>query len=153
MLTFVLDEGPPRALTLRTSIIGRELATSQGLVEWFLRQEHHAPGFTQAIFSGLTTIELSRVILRVIQSHPSLEGLYHVAAEPISKYDLLILLNRAFARGLRIDPDDSLRIDRSLDGSRFRAATGYEPPDWPGMIDEMAADATPYDRWRSLNAG
>jgi dTDP-4-dehydrorhamnose reductase len=143
----------PGALTLRTSIIGRELATSQGLVEWFLGQKGAAPGFTHAIFSGLTTIELSRVIIRVIEFHASLEGIYHVAAEPISKYDLLILLSDAFARGLRIDPDDSVRIDRSLDGSRFRAATAYEPPDWPTMIEEMAADPTPYDRWRGLNAG
>jgi dTDP-4-dehydrorhamnose reductase len=143
----------PGALTLRTSIIGRELATSQGLVEWFLSQKGSAPGFTEAIFSGLTTLELSQVIVRVIESHASLEGIYHVAAEPISKYDLLILLNAAFGRGLRIDPDDSVRIDRSLDGSRFIAATAYEPPDWPTMIDEMAADPTPYERWRGLNAG
>lgn len=143
----------PGALTLRTSIIGRELATSQGLVEWFLGQKGTAPGFTNAIFSGLTTIELSRVILRVIGSHPSTEGIYHVAADPISKYDLLVLLNRAFARGLAIEPNDSVRIDRSLDGTRFRAATGYEAPTWPEMIDELGADATPYDRWRGLNAG
>lgn len=141
------------ALTLRTSIIGRELATSQGLVEWFLAQKGTAPGFTEAIFSGLTTIELSRVILRVIGSHPSLEGIYHVAADPISKYDLLVLLNRAFGMGLTIESDDSVRIDRSLDGRRFRVATGYDPPTWPEMIGELAADDTPYDRWRGLNAG
>ncbi len=143
----------PGALTLRTSIIGRELATSQGLVEWFLAQKGTAPGFTEAIFSGLTTIELSRVILRVIGSHPSLEGIYHVAADPISKYDLLVLLNRAFGMGLTIESDDSVRIDRSLDGRRFRVATGYEPPPWAQMIGELAADDTPYDRWRELNAG
>ncbi len=143
----------PGALTLRTSIIGRELATSQGLVEWFLAQKGTAPGFTEAIFSGLTTIELSRVILRVIGSHPSLEGIYHVAADPISKYDLLVLLNRAFGTGLTIEPDDSVRIDRSLDARRFRVATGYDPPTWPEMIGELAADDTPYDRWRGLNAG
>ncbi|MBA3638152.1 MAG: SDR family oxidoreductase [Acidobacteriota bacterium] len=143
----------PGALTLRTSIIGRELATSQGLVEWFLAQKGTAPGFTEAIFSGLTTIELSRVILRVIGSHPSLEGIYHVAADPISKYDLLVLLNRAFGMGLTIESDDSVRIDRSLDGRRFRVATGYDPPTWPEMIGELAADDTPYDRWRGLNAG
>jgi dTDP-4-dehydrorhamnose reductase len=143
----------PGALTLRTSIIGRELATSQGLVEWFLGQTGRTPGFTHAIFSGLTTIELSRLILRVIGSHPVLEGIYHVAADPISKYDLLVLLNRAFARGLEIEPDDSVRIDRSLDGTRFRAATGYHAPKWPEMIEAMAADGTPYDRWRGLNAG
>ena len=143
----------PGALTLRTSIIGRELSTSQGLVEWFLAQKGSAPGFTEAIFSGLTTIELSRVILDVIRSHPSLQGIYHVAADRISKYDLLVLMNRAFARGLTIVPDDSVHVDRSLDGGRFRSATAYEAPGWPDMIAEMAADDTPYDRWRGMNAG
>ena len=142
----------PGALTIRTSMIGRELATSQGLVEWFLGQSGHVPGFTRAIFSGLTTIELSRVILREVESPNPLQGVYHVAASPISKYDLLLLLNRAFARGLTIVPDESVRIDRSLDGSRFAAATGYMPPAWPVMIDEMAADPTPYGRWREQHA-
>lgn len=143
----------PGALTLRTSIIGRELATSQGLVEWFLSQQGSAPGFTRAIFSGLTTIELSRVILRVIEQHATLSGIYHVASRPINKFDLLRLLNDAFGRGLRIEPDDSVHIDRSLDGTKFHAATGYEAPDWPAMVAEMAADDTPYDRWRAQNAG
>lgn len=142
-----------QALTIRTSIIGRELATSQGLVEWFLGQTGRAPGFTQAIFSGLTTIELSRVILREIGAATPVHGLYHVASSPISKYDLLLLLNRAFNRGVTIAPDDSVRIDRSLDGSRFNTATGYTPPAWPVMIDELAADTTPYDRWRREHAG
>ena len=141
------------ALTIRTSIIGRELATSQGLVEWFLGQADQAPGFTHAIFSGLTTVELSRVILREIESPTPLDGLYHVAASPISKYDVLLLLNRAFNRSVTIAPEDAVRIDRSLDGSRFMAATGYTPPAWPVMIDELAADPTPYDRWRRENAG
>ena len=143
----------PGALTLRTSIIGRELATSQGLVEWFLSQKDRAPGFTRAIFSGLTTIELSRVILQVIGRHADLEGLYHVASNPINKYDLLVLMNRAFGRGLTIDPDDSVRIDRSLDGTRFNQAIGYQAPDWPTMIAEMAADDTPYERWRAQHVG
>lgn len=142
----------PGALTLRTSIVGRELATSQGLVEWFLAQQGRAPGFTKAVFSGLTTIELSRVILEVIESHSALEGIYHVASSPIAKYDLLVLLNRAYGRGLTIEPNDSVRIDRSLDGARFREATGYTAPGWPAMVAEMAADETPYNRWREQHA-
>ncbi|MBA3884632.1 MAG: SDR family oxidoreductase [Acidobacteria bacterium] len=146
------EVGGPGALTLRTSIIGRELATAQGLVEWFLAQKGHAPGFTKAVFSGLTTIELSHVILRVMESHEGLEGIYHVAANPITKYDLLVLLNRAYGRGLTIEPDESVRIDRSLDGAQFREATGYQAPDWPTMVAAMAADETPYDRWRERHA-
>lgn len=142
----------PGALTLRTSIVGRELSTSQGLVEWFLAQPGRVPGYTRAVFSGLTTLELSRVILRLIESHPGLEGLYHVASAPITKYDLLVLLDRGYGRGLAIEADDAVRIDRSLDGSRFRAAAGYDPPAWSEMVAEMAADPTPYERWREAHA-
>ncbi len=139
----------PGSVTLRTSIIGREITSSQGLVEWFLSQRGTAPGFTQAMFSGLTTQELSRVVLEVIASHPSLSGIYHVASAPIAKYDLLILLNDAFGRGLAIQPDESVRIDRSLDGTAFVAATGLRVPAWPDMIRELAADPTPYEVWRA----
>jgi dTDP-4-dehydrorhamnose reductase len=132
----------PGNLTLRTSIIGRELATGQGLVEWFLAQPGpDVPGYARAIFSGLTTHELSRVVSMVVERFPGLEGLYHVAADPIAKADLLALLNEAFACGHTIRPVDGPAIDRSLDGSRFRAATGWSAPSWPDMVREMARDA------------
>lgn len=138
----------PGAVTLRTSIIGRELSAAQGLVEWFLAQRGTIPGYSKAIFSGLTTAEFSRVILDVIERHPDLTGVYHVASAPISKQDLLERLNRALDRGLTIRPDASVAIDRSLDGSRFAAAAGYAAPAWDTMIEELAGDAPAYDQWR-----
>jgi dTDP-4-dehydrorhamnose reductase len=140
----------PGCLTLRTSIIGRELSGTSGLVEWFLsRRGSTADGYSRALFSGLTTAELSRVILQVIDAHPALEGLYHVSAAPIDKYALLTLLDRAFGTGVTITPRDTPVIDRSLDSARFRRATGIVPPAWDAMVDAMAADATPYDALRA----
>jgi len=138
------------ALTLRTSIIGRELAGASGLMEWFLSNRGgEVSGYSEAVFSGVTTAELSRVIVRVIEEHSDLAGVYHVSAEPISKLRLLELANAAFGSNVRISPSSALRIDRSLDSSRFRAATGWSPPTWEAMIREMAADPTPYDEWRA----
>jgi dTDP-4-dehydrorhamnose reductase len=141
----------PGSLTLRTSMIGRELRTSHGLVEWFIAQRGRdgtVPGYTKAVFSGLTTAELSRVILRAIDRFPGLTGVYHVAAEPIAKHDLLGRLNRALGRNVTIAPDISVQIDRSLDGRRFAAAAEYTAPGWDRMIDELAGDAPAYDTWR-----
>jgi dTDP-4-dehydrorhamnose reductase len=139
----------PGCLTLRTSIIGRELDGTSGLVEWFLsRRGSTADGYSRALFSGLTTAELSRVILQVIDDHPALEGLYHVSAAPIDKYALLTLLDRAFGTGVTITSRDTPVIDRSLDSARFRRVTGIVPPAWDAMVDAMAADATPYDALR-----
>lgn len=127
----------PHAITLRTSIIGREIGSRNGLVEWFLGERGHVRGFSKAIFSGLTTNELARVIARHVLPNPDLCGLWHVSTAPIAKYELLVLLRETFRLDTEIEPDSSLVIDRSLDSSRFRAATGYLPPDWPQMIEDM----------------
>jgi dTDP-4-dehydrorhamnose reductase len=146
LLGEVTGEG---ALTLRTSIIGRELKGRHGLLEWFLSNRGGAvKGYRGAIYSGLTTIELARVIGRVLVEKPNLSGLWQVASAPIDKYELLKKLNAAYGLGIRITPDDSVVCDRSLDGSRFREATGYVAPSWDEMVAELAADPTPYDKIR-----
>ena len=127
----------PHAVTLRTSIIGHELGSAHGLVGWFLSQTSPVRGFTRAVFSGLPTVELARVICEHVLPHPELRGLYHVSAAPINKYDLLRLVAQAYGKDTPISPDDKLVIDRSLDSSRFRAATGYAPPDWPALVKTM----------------
>lgn len=129
----------PHAVTLRTSLIGHELASARGLVGWFLAQSGRVRGYTRAVFSGLPTCELSRVLREVVLPRTDLHGVYHVAAAPISKHDLLQLVNDEYGRALEIEPDDKLRIDRSLDGSRFREATGYVAPAWPRLVAEMRA--------------
>lgn len=137
------------ALTLRTSIIGREISTANGLVEWFLGQRAgRVEGYTRAIYTGFTTEVLARVIASVLVDHPGLSGTLQVSSEPINKYELLRLIDRAYGTATAIVPSDRVRIDRSLDSSRFRALTGFTPPSWPDMIAEMAADPTPYDQWR-----
>lgn len=136
-------------LTLRTSMIGRELETSFGLVEWFLLQEGKAvSGYKRAIFSGFTTIALAEIIAQVITEHPDLHGVWHVASKPISKFDLLELIRKAYGLNIRIEPDESVVCDRSLNGDRFRQATGLAAPTWPQMIEQMYRDPTPYSELR-----
>lgn len=139
------EPATPGSVTIRTSMIGRELATSHGLLEWFLAQSGGSVrGFERAVFSGPTTPVLSRAIADVIEHHDGLEGLWHLSAEPISKYDLLLRLRDAFELDVEIEPDDSLVIDRSLDSTRFRGATGFEAPSWQEMVTELAGSADEY---------
>lgn len=133
------EVGGPAAITLRTSIIGRELRSRHSLVDWFLSAGDSVPGYRRAVFSGLTTVELAKIIRDVVIPRPDISGLHHVGAEPISKYELLRLLDRTYGLGKTIHPDDQLVIDRSLNSDRFRAATGYNPPTWPEMLAEMRA--------------
>lgn len=139
---FLGEVSKGRALTLRTSIIGLELNRKMGLLEWFLAQNGRIKGFRRAIFSGLTTAEMARVIERVFISHPGLSGLWHVASAPINKYELLRKLAAKLGRtDLQIEPDDDFVCDRSLDGGRFEQATGYCAPSWDQMLDELAQQA------------
>lgn len=128
----------PHAVTLRTSIIGHELRSAHGLIDWFLSQQARVKGYTKAVFSGLPTCELARVVRDFVIPHASLRGVYHVAAEPISKHDLLQIVNREYGKNLQIEPDDQVKINRSLDASRFREATGYVAPAWPDLIAQMS---------------
>ena len=125
------------AITLRTSIIGHELSGANSLVGWFLAQEVGVKGFARAIFSGLPTVELAQIIRDFVIPHPELHGLYHVSADPINKFDLLTLVRQAYSKTIPISPDDQLVIDRSLDSSRFKQATGYQPPKWPELVRRM----------------
>lgn len=124
-------------ITLRTSIIGHELDSARSLIGWFLSQQSGVKGYTRAIFSGLPTCELARVIRDIVLPRQYLHGLYHVAAAPISKYELLQLVNKEYGKGLEIMADDGFKIDRSLNAGRFREATGYMAPSWPQLVALM----------------
>lgn len=134
------------AITLRTSIIGHELNSNIALVEWFLAQTGAVTGYSKAIFSGLPTVELASVIKNYVIPNSQLSGLYHVAASPISKLDLLRLISVRYGKDIDIIPDDSVVIDRSLNGERFQAATGYVASAWPDLIDTMYKSNTVYTR-------
>lgn len=143
------EVGGTNCLTLRTSMIGRELHGSHGLLEWFLSQQGKTVrGFRRAIFSGFTTRALAETIAWLIADHPELQGVWHVAAEAISKFDLLTLIKQTAGLEIEIEPDDTFHCDRSLDGTRFREATGFVPPTWSDMILRLFQDTTPYPEIR-----
>ena len=134
------------AITLRTSIIGLELSRKQGLVEWFLAQRGTVKGYSKAIFSGFTTIELASIIDTIIIKHPGLTGLWHVSSNPINKYQLLNDLAVKLDRNdIEIIEDKEFICDRSLNGSRFNSSTGYSPRSWDNMLDELAKQILNYD--------
>ena len=147
---FLGEVAAPTALTLRTSIIGRELSTRSGLVEWFLSNHgEEVRGYSRAIYTGFTTLVLAQIIGDLIERQPGLSGVYHVSSEPINKCNLLSLLRDAFGVEIYIEPYAEVDIDRSLDSTRFRQITGFQPPTWPEMIHGLAADASPYEVWRT----
>jgi dTDP-4-dehydrorhamnose reductase len=125
------------AITIRTSTIGRELNTNYGLLDWFLSQQNKCKGYKNAIFSGLPTVTIAEIIRDYILSDKSLKGLYHIAATPINKYDLLKLIAVVYGKNIDIELDEGFVIDRSLDPKKFNCATGFKSPGWPDLIQAM----------------
>jgi dTDP-4-dehydrorhamnose reductase len=133
------------AITLRTSLIGRELKYHKSLLDWFLAQQNRRiQGYRRVIWSGVTTLYLAELIDKLLIHHPTLSGVYHVASEPRSKFALLEQLRDAYDLDVEIDPVDTVRTDLSLVSSRFEQATGYRCPPWPHLIADLVADPTPY---------
>ncbi len=141
-------------LTIRTSLVGRQLRNNYGLLEWFLSQNSKSVyGYTNARFSGLTTVALSDVLAQLIEHHEGLSGIWHISSAPISKYELLRRFRDTFNLDVEIVPSGNIRYNRTLDSSRFKATTGITLPSWDQMIEELAADPTPYARLAELTEG
>ena len=136
----------PGVLTLRTSIIGRELENMTGLLEWFLGEAGgRVKGFSRVTWSGVTTNFLAHMVARLIREAPSLSGVFHLSGPAISKYQLLVWLNDAFGTRTTIERDEAMVSDRSLLSDRFWSRTGFARPDWPQMVSELALEARMYE--------
>jgi dTDP-4-dehydrorhamnose reductase len=145
---FLGETAEPNALTLRTSMIGRELVNHRSLLDWFLSNRGgRVKGYRKSIYSGVTTNHLAEVVRDIIVHHPHLSGVYQIASAPISKYDLLCLLKEAYGLDIAIDPVDGERADRSMDGSKFSNETGYKCPPWSSLVQQLAEDPTRYAEW------
>ena len=145
---FLGEVAMANSLTLRTSIIGRELTEHRSLLEWFLAQNRKTiRGYRRVIYSGVTTNFLAELVASIIRDHPGLTGLYQVASESICKLDLLCLLRDAYGLDVRIEPDDLEISDRSMKCDRLREAIGYKCPPWPVLARQLAEDNTPYEKW------
>ncbi|MCC6532427.1 MAG: SDR family oxidoreductase [Burkholderiales bacterium] len=143
----------PHTLTLRTSFIGREIGARTELLEWFLAQRgRRIQGYRRAYYTGVSTLYMADLVADLIVRFPALSGLYQVASPVITKYELLGLAKGAYNLEVEIVADDSVVVHRDLDGTRFRLATGIEVPPWHRMIQALAEDPTPYDRWSTRDA-
>jgi len=146
---FLGEVATGNALTLRTSIIGRELANFRSLLEWFLAQRGRTVrGFRRVIYSGVTTNHMAELVGNLVADYPSMSGLYQVTGPAVSKYDLLCMLKEAYHLDVEIVPDDREVSDRSMSGERFLKTTGYRQPTWEELMAGLSNDRTPYEAWR-----
>ena len=126
------------SITIRKSVIGHEYNSNNGLLEWFLKQEGKVKGYKKAIFSGITVLELAKIIDMYIIPNPNLRGLFHVSGQSISKYNLLKIIASEYKKIIDIIPNEEVKIDRSLNSTKFNKITGYQSKPWPKLIKSMA---------------
>lgn len=124
-------------LTIRKSVIGHELASKKGLLEWFLNQNNFVQGYKNVIFSGITVLELARLIDTYIIPRSNLKGILNISGESISKFDLLKILAKVYDKSIEIIPNESMKINRTLNGSQFNKLTGYRISSWSSLINSM----------------
>ena len=127
-------------LTLRTSIIGHELSSCVSLVDWFLAQNSKVLGYSNAIFSGLPTCFVSKVLIDYILPNNKLKGLYHLSVDPINKLELLRMIRNKYDHTIEIEEFDDFVTDRSLNSGMLTQDTGYIYPNWLELIDYMHND-------------
>lgn len=126
------------ALTLRSSFIGFELGAGTELLEWFIAQTGVVKGFKNAIYSGVTVIELIRIIENLLVNQKDATGIFNISSEPISKYDLLCMIRNKLHLDVEVIPEETFCCDRSLDSTVFQKRFNYSPPSWEKMIDELS---------------
>ncbi len=125
-------------ITLRKSTIGFELEKKHGLLEWFLSSKGEVHGYKNAIFSGVTTLELSKIIENIFLKNSDMYGLWHVSGNPINKYDLLNEINKKFKiDDIKINIDHNIVYDRTLNGKKFFNHAKYKIPSWSEMLDDL----------------
>lgn len=137
------------AITVRTSIVGTALTNDVSLFDWFLsRGAGQVKGFTQAVYTGLTSERLSDELRHIIERGDLPSGLWQISAEKITKYELLARLKEAFDLPTDVIPDDEFRCDRSLSAMKYSDATGFIPPSWNAMLDAFVRNRTANYGWK-----
>ena len=131
-------------LTIRTSIIGHELNNNVSLVDWFLSHDDTVKGYENAIFSGFPCVFFAEILSKYIFCNENTNGLMHIAAKPISKFDLLKKIANVYKKKTRIEQYDDYYSNKSLNSSKFNALVGFHPPEWDYLINLMYKDYCKY---------
>ena len=124
-------------LTIRTSVIGPEIINGSGeLFHWFMNQSGIIEGFTKAIWSGVTTIELAKAIKWFINNNTI--GLYQLTnGISINKYDLLLLFKKYTNKNIEISKIDGIVTNKSFVDTRQEI--NYLLPTYDEMIKDMVS--------------
>lgn len=128
-------------LTIRGSMIGRELYGKSELLEWALSQSGKTIlGYKNVSYSGVTTSTMADLIEKIILSGTLLTGLWHVSSMPISKFDLLVKINNAFNLKMKINEESDHCSKKNLNSDKIKKQLGFVCPSWDEMITQLVTE-------------
>jgi len=134
-----------RTLTLRGSMIGREIYNHTELFEWLVRNKHgKIEGYDNVIYSGITTIRMAKIIDFILNKNLNLSGIYNIGSIPISKYDLLKMLINSFDLKIDISKTTQIKSNKVLISKKITEITGLKTPNWDDLISEFKQDCETY---------
>ena len=129
-------------LTIRSSMIGREIYNKTELLEWVISNKNKKiKGFDNVIYSGVTTLWMSKTVNEIIKNYPDLYGIYNISSPPISKYNLITIINTYFNLNIEIERDSSYYSNKSLNSDRFFSETNFKKPNWDEMLSNLYLDS------------
>tara|TARA_B100001175_G_C19514562_1_gene646394 strand:+ start:4913 stop:5779 length:867 start_codon:yes stop_codon:yes gene_type:complete len=129
-------------LTIRSSMIGREIYNKTELLEWVISKKNKKiKGFDNVIYSGVTTFWMSNALIEIIENYPDLHGIYNISSSPISKFDLITKINHYFKLNIEIERESSYYSNKSLNSDRFFSETKIKKPNWDEMLSDLNLDS------------
>ena len=134
-----------KTLTLRSSMIGREIYNHTELFEWLLKNKKgKIEGYDNVIYSGITTIRMAKIIDFILSNNLDLSGIYNIGSIAISKYELLKMFNNAFDLQIDIKKITQIKSNKVLISKKFTEITGLKTPNWNDLISEFKEDCETY---------
>jgi dTDP-4-dehydrorhamnose reductase len=129
-------------LTIRSSMIGREVYNKTELLEWVISNKKNTiKGFDGVIYSGVTTLWMSSLMIEIVKNYQDLSGIYNISSSPISKFNLIKKINHYFKLHINLVKDSSYSSNKSLNSDRFFSKTKLKKPDWDDMLLNLYIDS------------
>lgn len=123
-------------MVIRTSFIGHSLKGNTGLLDWIISSDK-IEGFVNQVFAGLTSLELSNLLIKIMLQWDFNSGIFHVTGTQISKYDLITKVVEIYNLNKPVNKITGRKIDRSLSSNKFYKLFCYHPPSWNNKLLEL----------------
>ncbi len=132
-------------ITIRSSIVGLELEGKTELLEWARSQKGNTvKGFSNVMYSGVTTLTMADVIAQLLSSNVTYSGIEQLASEPISKADLVHLASDVFNLNITVQQVETPVSNKVLIASPFFERIGVRVASWSDQLKRVASEAHRY---------